>query len=183
MDLIINWDQTGMHYIPVSSWTMAKEGSKRVEMCGIDDKRQITVFSCSMLGEFLPVQLIYQGKSNKCHPSFQFQPEWHITHSPNHWSNENTMKDYVLKILVPHITEKRKQLKLCSDHHALVIYDMFKGQCTPAIIDLLKQNNVDIVFVPANCTDRLQPLDVSVNKAAKNFMRDQFQRWYAEQIQ
>ena len=60
---------------------------------------------------------------------------------------------------------------------------MLKGQCTPAIIDLLQQNNVDIVFVPANCTDRLQPLDVSVNKAAKNFMRDQFQRWYAEQIQ
>lgn len=23
-DLIINWDQTGMHYVPVSSWTMAK---------------------------------------------------------------------------------------------------------------------------------------------------------------
>lgn len=41
-DLVINWDQTGMHYISVSSWTMAKEGSKRVEICGIDDKRQIT---------------------------------------------------------------------------------------------------------------------------------------------
>ena len=60
---------------------------------------------------------------------------------------------------------------------------MFKGQCTPAIINHLQQNNVDIVFVPANCTDPLQPLDVSVNKAAKNFMCDQFQRWYAEQIQ
>ncbi len=60
---------------------------------------------------------------------------------------------------------------------------MFKGQCTPAILELLEENHVDIVFVPANGTDRLQPLDISVNKAAKNFMRDQFQRWYAEQIQ
>ena len=74
------------------------------------------------------------------------------------------MKDYILKILVPHITEKRKQLKQCSDHRALVIYDMFKGHCTPAIIDLLQQNNVDIVFVQANCTDQLQPLYVSVTK-------------------
>ena len=24
LDLIINWDQTGMHYVPVSSWTMSK---------------------------------------------------------------------------------------------------------------------------------------------------------------
>ena len=27
-DLVINWDQTGVHYVPVSSWTMAKEGVK-----------------------------------------------------------------------------------------------------------------------------------------------------------
>ena len=36
-DLVINWDQTGMQYVPVSSWTMSKEGSKGLEICGIDD--------------------------------------------------------------------------------------------------------------------------------------------------
>ena len=183
-DLVINWDQTGMHYVPVSSWTVAKEGSKRVEICGMDDKRQITaVFGCTMVGEFLPVQLVYKGKTDKCHPSFQFPSDWNITHSPNHWSNEDTMKDYIVNILVPYVTKKREDLRLPCDHHALVIYDKFKGQCTPAILQLLEENNVDVVFVPANCTDRLQPLDVSVNKAAKDFMRDQFQRWYADQIQ
>ena len=40
--LIINWDQTGLHIVPVSQWTMAKEGSKRVEIAGSEDKRQIT---------------------------------------------------------------------------------------------------------------------------------------------
>ena len=177
----LNWDQTGMHYIPVSSWTMAKEGSKRVEICGIDDKQQITaVFGCSMSGDFLPIQLVYQGKTDKCHPPFQFPSDWDINHSPNHWSNEKTMKDYIVKILVPHITKKREDLKLPSDHRALVIYDTFKGQCTPAILELLEENNIDIVLVPANFTDRLQPLDISVNKAAKNFLRDQFQSWYAK---
>ena len=108
-DLVINWDQTGMHYVPVSSWTMAKEGSKRVEICGMDDKRQITaVFGCNMIGEFLPVQLIYKGKTDKCHPSFQFPSDWNITHSPNHWSNEDTMKDYIVNIVVPYVTKKRR---------------------------------------------------------------------------
>ena len=111
LDLIINWDQTGMHYVPVSSWTMAKEGSKRVEICGIDDKRQITaVFGCSMTGDFLPVQLAYLGKTNKCHPSFQYPSDWDITHSSNRWSNESTMKEYIVKILLPYITKQRDQV-------------------------------------------------------------------------
>ena len=59
-ELVINWDQTGIHYVPVSSWTMAKEGSERVEIAGIDDKRQMTaVFGRSMSVDFLPPQLIY----------------------------------------------------------------------------------------------------------------------------
>ena len=41
-DLVINWDQTGIHYVPVSNWTMGQEGSKRVEITGLDDKHHIT---------------------------------------------------------------------------------------------------------------------------------------------
>ena len=42
--------------------------------------------------------------------------------------------------------------------------------------------NIHIAIVPPNCTDRLQPLDVSVNKAAKEYLCRQFQEWYSEQI-
>ena len=56
-ELVINWDQTGIHYVPVSSWTMEKEGSKRIEIVVIDDKSQLTaVFAGSL---FLPPQLVY----------------------------------------------------------------------------------------------------------------------------
>jgi len=40
--VVINWNQTGTQYIPVSLWTMEKEGAKRVEITGLKDKRQIT---------------------------------------------------------------------------------------------------------------------------------------------
>ena len=61
-DLIINWDQTGINYVPVSQWTMDKKGSKRVEVVGIDDKRQITaVFAGNLSCDFLPIQLVYQN--------------------------------------------------------------------------------------------------------------------------
>ena len=42
-----------------------------VEIIGKDNKRQLTaVFGCSMSGDFLPPQLIYQGKTKKCLPHF-----------------------------------------------------------------------------------------------------------------
>ena len=62
--LVINWDQMGINYIPISSWTMEEEGSNRVEVAGKDDKWQLTaLFACSMSGDFLPIQLVYQGKT------------------------------------------------------------------------------------------------------------------------
>ena len=69
-DLVINFDQTAVHYVPVDNWTMAKEGSKRVEIIGKNDKRQITaVLEGTMSGDFLPVQLVYKGTTNRCLPS------------------------------------------------------------------------------------------------------------------
>jgi hypothetical protein len=41
-ELIINWDHTGIHLVPVSKWTMAEKGSDKVEIIGLDDKREIT---------------------------------------------------------------------------------------------------------------------------------------------
>ena len=54
-----NWDQTGIHYVPVSNWTMDEEGSKRVEIVGVNGKRQITAVLCvTKSGHYLPPQII-----------------------------------------------------------------------------------------------------------------------------
>ena len=67
--LVINWDHTALKYVPVGSWTMAKEGAKKIPLAGVDDKHQITaVFGATMEGGFLPPQLIYQGKTEGCLP-------------------------------------------------------------------------------------------------------------------
>jgi len=62
-ELIINWDQMGMKYVPVSDYTFEEE-AKRVEIARLDDKWQITVFMlCTMNGKLLPTQVIYVGKT------------------------------------------------------------------------------------------------------------------------
>ena len=80
-------------------------------MSGIEDKRQITAtFAALLSGSFLPVQLVYQGKTFKCHP-VDFPKGWHITHSANHWCTEETMKSYIQLLIVPYVQEKQKQLE------------------------------------------------------------------------
>ena len=163
---------------------MEEKGSKRVGVAGLNDKRQITaVFCASLAGEFLPVQLIYQGKTQACLPRYVFPDDWDITYTPNHWSNEEKMKEYIHQIILPYVQAKRKDLKLHPTHPALVIYDEFKGQLTPAVFTLLEENDILVVKVPPNCTDRLQPMDLSVNKAVKDFLRRKFQVWYSKEVE
>ena len=60
---------------------------------------------------------------------------------------------------------------------------IIKGQVTEDVFFMLEQNNIYVVKVPANCTDCLQPMDLSVNKSVKEFMRNKFQEWYASEVQ
>ena len=111
-ELILNWDQTAIKTVPSSTWTMDAEGSKRVEVPGVNDKHLITAVFCgSLAGDFLPVQVIYQGKTNHCHPRYQFPQDWDITHSPKHWSNEETMVQYVENIVIPYVAAIRATIE------------------------------------------------------------------------
>lgn len=182
--LIINWDHTATKIVPSSQWTMERKGMKRVEIAAVDDKRQITaIFACTLAGKFLPMQLIYQGTTTKCHPKgVEFPADWLISHSANHWANETTTIAYIHDIIIPYVKKEREACGLSSDHCALVLFDVFKGQCTAQVLKLLDDNHILYVTVPSNCTDRLQPLDVSINKPAKDFLRSKFQEWYGLEI-
>ena len=163
---------------------MNEAKAKRVVIANSDDKRQITaVFATTMAGEYLHVQLIYKGTTSRCHPKVLFLEAWDIFHSKNHWSNEITMCRYIENIIVPFVNKKRKLLKLRKSHPALAIIDGFQGQTRLGILDLLQENNIITVMVPPNCTDKLQPIDLSINKPVKDQMGSKFQEWYASEVQ
>ena len=88
------------------------------------------------------------------------------------------MTEYIEKIIVPYVESMRDE----EDRPALVIMDNFKGQVTPKINAMLEANSIHVVLLPANATDRLQPMDISVNKPAKDYLRKEFQNWYSEKL-
>ena len=75
--------------------------------------------------------------------------------------------------------KKREELGLPERQKALLILDVFRAHHTTEVQQKLCESNILVVFVPANCTDKLQPLDLSVNKSFKNEMRKNFVEWYS----
>jgi len=150
--LILNWDQTGIKYVSVSEWRMDKHGSKKIEITGAGDKCQITtVFSGTLSGIFLPLQIIYKGKMKGCLSSVDFPEDWHIIFTQNHWANESTVKDCISKVIVSYVANKKKELKL------LFIIDNFSSQYTDDVLQLLETHSIDTVLVPPNCNGTLNP--------------------------
>uniref|UniRef100_A0A1X7UL70 DDE-1 domain-containing protein n=1 Tax=Amphimedon queenslandica TaxID=400682 RepID=A0A1X7UL70_AMPQE len=120
---------------------MEQKGSRRVEIAGLIDKRQMTaVFAGTADGTFLPPQLIYPGSTVKSLPK----------------------------------NNKRQELNLPSTFPAVAIFDHFSGQVTEGVFSKLEANSIRYVLVPAKNTDRLQPMDLSVNKSAKDLLRNCF---------
>ena len=84
---------------------------------------------------------------------------------------------------MPFISQKRKSLDLPTSQPALAIFDCFRGQTTSNILTLLEKHDIIAVQVPAHCTDKLQPTDISINKPIKDEMKKRFQSWYAAEVQ
>ena len=80
-----------------------------IPIANSDDKRQITaLLAATLTGEYLPLQVIYKGKTLRCHTNVSFPQGWDVWHSDNHWLNEETMKRYIEKIIVPFVSQKRE---------------------------------------------------------------------------
>ena len=160
--LIINIDQTPTKCVPVSRSTLAKKNSKAVTIRGSSDKRSITaIFSITFSGKFLPMQLIYGGKTTKSLPRFKFPSDFLLSVNKTHYSNKKEVCKLIEEILVPYIEKVRQEENLPVSQKALVIMDVFTGQITSVVLDCFKDSKIEVVCVPANMTYLLQPLNLT----------------------
>jgi hypothetical protein len=62
-------------------------------------------------GDLLPLQVVFQGKTGQVLPKnaavvIAASEGWHLTHSANHWSTQETMRSFVQKVLHPYFEGK-----------------------------------------------------------------------------
>lgn len=110
-----------------------------------------TTFSITLSGDFLPIQLIYGGKTSKSIPAVTFPPDFIVTTNPKHHSNKKKLSSNPGKNIIPCVEKERRCLDLPIYHPVLLIMDVFKGQ---------KENNILLEKVLTNLTYLFQPQDV-----------------------
>lgn len=110
--LFVNSDQTQVVFARGDKLTWAATGSEQVPLLGGKEKRAFTVMvSVTSDGTLLPMQAIYSGLTNRSAPS-QNAPYYNDLASEGcllqesgtttYWSNLETMKTFVNKILAPY---------------------------------------------------------------------------------
>ena len=152
--LLLNADQTPSSYVSVGKMTMAARNSSSVPIKGLTDKRNITLpFVVSLNGDFLPMQVIYQGRTKASQPrGFDFPRGFAVTQNPKHYSNELETLNLLENIIQPYVALKRKELNLPPTQNASLIWDVFKGQKTNKVLSKLASLNIEVFSVPANMT-------------------------------
>ena len=166
-------DQTGVHLVSASSWTYEMVGSSDVAIVGAEDKRQITAcVAASLRGDLLPLQLIFQGKTARSLPAAtaaSIAARVDITCSDNHWSTQETMQRWITNILLPHSERMINMHGLNANAHILLLLDCWAVHKSAEFRDWLQREHprIHLVFVPANCTSKLQLADVVLQRPFK----------------
>ena len=179
--LVLNLDQTPSKFVPGCKKTLAKKRNKTVSIADSTEKGMITAtFAITLNRDFLPIQLIYGGKTKRSIPAVKFPDEFHVTANPKHYSNEKESLEMMRKIIIPYVEEQRRRLHLSNSHPAVLIIDVFKGQMTDAVKKFLKENRIlpgkPYVSISAPRRSRGTQWLCEKNDEKK------FTLWYADQI-
>lgn len=176
-ELCFNIDETSMNFLPSSNSCWAKRG-ETVLVNGFGDKRSFTVTPVINAGGRMVgrLQVIWEGKSKKCephadvsHPNSLFH-----THTPSHWARRETVLSLVDELFMGHVRPLMIERLLDPETtHWMILWDVYAVHKEKTLLLSLKHKypNLIIIFVPANCTAELQPLDVSFNAPFKKIVK------------
>ena len=81
---------------------MKKKGFTSLPICGLSDKGSITVtLTITLNGIFLPIQLIYGGKTVQILPKFNLRKGFSLSANLKHCSNTAESIKIIKEIIVP----------------------------------------------------------------------------------
>lgn len=171
MSQIGNADETPLTFDMPPNTTVSEKGvsSVPIKTTGCEKQRCTVMLAVTADGRKLPPFVIFKRKTV---PKMKLGARIHIRAQENGWMNEELMQDWI-----DTVWGKRPGalLRLPS----LLVLDSFKGHLVESVKEKLCDMRTHLAVIPGGLTSVLQPLDVSVNKPFKDYVRKMYVEWMA----
>ena len=171
-DLIwINMDEVPVFLDMTSGRTYHKKGDKNVEIkATTGTKARITVIlAITSFGGKLPPYIICKTK-NKTRIQNPYPDYCVVEQNLNGWITEQLLLDWLDRI--------HNNLNIPPSKEGILVFDRCSVHTKDSIKDSLEKIGKKMFLIPGGCTGLLQPLDVSINKPFKDYLRQYFQEWF-----
>lgn len=183
---VINFDETGVLLFKQGDSTMARTGSSQVPLFGAGDKRQFTVTNCgSAAGAMPPLQIIFAGVFGKKGAIPKLKTPIPglkgalLTQTPSHWQTEGSMLEYMEKIILPWMTELRRDAG-DPTAHVILLVDVFSAHLTVAFRQWCRKNHILLHYIYPGLTGDLQPMDIAIQGPFKEDVTHFMEDYYAK---
>ncbi len=170
---IANMDETPLTFDVPCNKTVDLKGTKSitVKTSGHEKTHYTVVLTCCADGTKLPPMLIFKRKTM---PKDKLPSGVYVHVHPKGWMDENGMRLWLEKVW------GRRPGALLKKP-ALMVWDAFRAHTTDAIKKQISQMKTQVAVIPGGLTSQLQPLDVSINKPFKCFIREEWNKWMQEE--
>ena len=176
---IANMDQTPLPFVLDDGKSYDSTGAKEVWCSNASsglDKRQCTVHLTIFADGVSRVRptIIFrgQGKRISANEKRSRDSRINVMFQPKAWCDENVTKVWVEREWRNMFTNPPR----ANSSGKILVADVHRARQTDETKQLLQRKKTLLIKVPAGCTGRVQPLDVSVNKPFKNAVRTQFEK-------
>ena len=122
------------------------------------------------------------GKWKDIYQTSLFPDGFCLAFNQKHWRNETETIRLIADILVPYIEKVKEEKALPQSQKSLLVWDAFKTQSTPKVVDTLSSYGIESAMVPKNMTHLLQPLDLTINASFKKYEKRDFSEYFTSCI-
>jgi 4-hydroxybenzoate polyprenyltransferase len=112
--------------------------------------------------------VIFRGKTLQQQwfpPDLLKYDHWNFTASPNGWTNNTIVVEWLKKIFIPSTKPQDPQ------EAKLLIFDGYRSHESTEFIFICFENNIHLLFLPPHSSHVLQPLDISIFSPFKRAYR------------
>ena len=177
-ELIINVDQTLSKFVVTDIITMAAKEEKHISDAGATDKTAITVTLSESPDGHITIPAYLYWENPKISTKHYFSDGFCLAYNQKYWSNETETICLIEDFLVLKIEKVKEEQFLPPSQKSLLLWDAFKAQSTPKVMDILSSYGIESVMVPRNMTHFLQLLDLTTNASFKKYEKLAFSEYF-----